>query len=76
MGQVLLQVAAFPNLLRALKQVLLPRLEPSFIYDTYAAIRGRGVRRAVSRVMAFQRQVAAALPRSLRLDTQGRRAGL
>jgi len=44
--------------LRALKQVLLPHLERSFIHDTYAGLPGRGVHRAVSRVMAFQRRVA------------------
>jgi RNA-directed DNA polymerase len=51
--------------LRALKQALLPRLEPSFIYDTYAGLPGRGVHRAVARVMAFQRRVAPpSTPRS------------
>jgi len=44
--------------LRALKQALLPHLERPFIYDTYAGLPGRGVHRAVSRVMAFQRRVA------------------
>lgn len=44
--------------LRALKQVLLPRMERSFIYDTYSGIVGRGVHRAVTRVMDFQRRVA------------------
>ena len=44
--------------LRALKQVLLPHLERSFIHDTYAGLPGRGVHRAVTRVMAFQRRVS------------------
>lgn len=36
----------------------LPKLERSSIYDTYAGLPGRGVQRAVARVMAFQRRVA------------------
>jgi hypothetical protein len=102
MGDVLFQVAAFPNLLlawnglkgrlsesarlsfgwqmedrlvlRALKQALLPRLEPSLSYDTYTGLPGRGVHRAVARVMAFQRRVASPIaPRSgwfLKADVQ------
>ena len=60
--------------LRALKQMLLLRLERSFIHDTYAGLPGRGVHRAVSRVMAFQRRVAPpSRPRSawiLKADVQ------
>jgi retron-type reverse transcriptase len=51
--------------LRALKQVLSPRLERSFVCDTYAGLPGRGVHRAVARVMAFQRRVTPpSAPRS------------
>jgi hypothetical protein len=45
--------------LRALKQALLPRLEPSLSYDTYTGLPGRGVHRTVARVTAFQRRVAS-----------------
>ena len=60
--------------LRALKQALLPRLEPSFIHDTYAGLPERGVHRAVERAMKFQRRVAMpTAPRSgwfLKTDVQ------